>query len=215
MKTYPICLINLVNKRVVVIGGGQVALRKVRGLLDADAGIHLISPKVVDDLETLARAGLITWEQRNYRAGDLSKAFLVIAATDAPDVNETIWQEAQQEGCLINTVDDPAHCNFILPALVRRGEFSIAVSSGGASPALARHIREKLEDEFGPEYEDFTKVLGELRQDLLANTTPGKERLNLANQLIDSKLMEILKQEGYAQAKKYGSEIIKSDSNYD
>lgn len=212
MKTYPICLINLANKRTLVIGGGQVALRKVRGLLEANAVIHLICPRAVKDLETMAIKGQLTWIRRDYQSGDLSGAFLVVAATDDPEVNERIWQEAQEDGCLINTVDDPAHCNFILPALVRRGEFTLAVSSGGASPTLARYIREHLEDEFGPEYAEFTALLGDVRQELLDNTSPGDERINLAYQLINSQLMEILNRDGYEQAKSYAINLLTSGS---
>ncbi len=214
MKTYPICLINLADKRTLVIGGGQVALRKVRGLLEADAVIDVISPLVTDDLENLVNKSQLNWIRRDYRRGDLSGAFLVVAATDDPEVNERIWQEAQEEGCLINTVDDPAHCNFILPALVRRGEFTLAVSSGGASPTLARYIREKLEDEFGPEYGEFTALLGDLRQDLLDNTSPGDERINLAYQLIESQVLEVLNRDGYDQAKSYALDLLKSGSNH-
>lgn len=213
MKTYPICLINLNRKRVVVIGGGQVALRKVRGLLDAEATVHVISPQVDHELHVLSQSPQLTVELRDYRKGDLAGAFLVIAATDDLDVNQVVWDEAEQEGCLINVVDDPAHCNFILPALVRRGDLSIAVSTGGASPALARRIREALETEFGPEYGDLAAILGDVRPDLMANYAPGEDRLGAALNLIDSDLINVLRTTGVEQAKKYALEILNPDNN--
>jgi precorrin-2 dehydrogenase / sirohydrochlorin ferrochelatase len=215
MKTYPICLINLSKRRVLVIGGGQVALRKVLGLLDADASLHLISPKITKELEELSQAGKLDWSQRNYRPGDLDGVFLVIAATDDPAVNQAVWEEAQQESCLINVVDDPARCNFILPALARRGDLTLAVSSGGNSPALSRRIREKLEDEYGPEFGHLTAILGDLRPDLLASYPPGEKRLQAALRLIDSELMDVLKQDGYAQARRFALEMIRSNSNHE
>lgn len=213
MKTYPICLINLFEKRVVVIGGGQVALRKVRGLLEAGATIELISPEVDEELVELSRKGELILEQRDYQKGDLKGAFLVIAATDDTNVNHAAWEEAQQVGCLINVVDDPVHCNFILPALVRRGDLSIAVSTGGASPALARRIREELETEYGPDYGDLTALLGEVRPELMANHVPGEARLMAALDLIDSKLLTVLKEEGYARAKKFALEMLSPENS--
>jgi len=215
MKTYPICLVNIQQRRVIVIGGGHVAARKVRGLIDADASVHLISPIIDDDLEELSQSGQLFIEHRDYRKGDLVGAFLVIAATDDPVINQVIWEEAQKEGCLINVVDDPEHCNFILPALVRRGDLTMAVSSGGASPALSRRLRENLQAQFGPEYGELTALLGEIRPDLLANYPPGEERLEAALGLIDSQLMEVLKQDGYAQAKRFALEMIRSNSNHE
>ncbi len=213
MKTYPICLINLNQKRVVVIGGGQVALRKARGLLDAGAIVHLISPVIENELRELSQTEQINLEQRDYQSGDLFNVFLVIAATDDPTVNQAIWDEAQKEGCLINVVDDPPHCNFILPAVVRRGDLNIAISTGGSSPALARRIREELETEFGPEYDEFTAILGEVRRVLLSNYPPGEERLNAALQLVDSDLKEVLKEVGYEKAKQYALELLSPENH--
>jgi precorrin-2 dehydrogenase/sirohydrochlorin ferrochelatase len=209
MKTYPICLVNLSEQRTVVIGGGQVALRKVRGLLEAGASITLISRNVIPELKELAQTGLLKLIPRDYQRGDLQDTNLVIAATDDPQVNHAIWEEAQQVGCLINVVDDPAHCNFILPAVVQRGDFSIAISTGGASPMLARRTRERLEAEYGSEMAEYTALLGEIRPTLLDRFPSEESRRNAAMQLIDSNLMDVLKEEGYEKAKHYALEIIK------
>ena len=208
MNTYPIYLNNLSNQSVVVIGGGSVALRKTQGLLEAGASVTLISPKINQALEKLSRTASLTLKQRDYIPGDLRGVFLVIAATNDPSVNQAVWDEAQQENCLINVVDDPAHCNFIIPAQVRHGDFSIAVSTGGASPALARRLRERLEMGYGPEYGELTALLRELRPTLLSSFPPGKARLDAALQLVDSDLIQVLKQDGYAQARRIALNMI-------
>jgi len=195
-----------------VIGGGSVALRKVQGLLAADAAVKLISPEIIPEIEALSRDGSLELERRAYRRGDLSGAFLVIAATDDAGVNQEVWEDALQVGCLVNVVDDPARSNFIVPALVRRGEFCLAVSTGGASPALARRTREQLEAAFGPEYGGFTALLGELRPDIMAAYEPGKARLAAALALIDSDLLAVLREKGVEQARSYALEILNSDN---
>lgn len=215
MKTYPICLINMSQKRVAVVGGGKVAFRKVQGLLNTGAPITVISPKSCRELEELSGAGLLKLEQRNYRSGDLRGVFLVVAASDDPLVNQAVWEEGQLEGCLVNVVDDPLHSDFILPAVVRRGEFTIGISTGGASPALARRLREKMEMEYGPEYSDLTALLGELRPILMDEFPPGTARLNAALSLIDSDLINVLRQDGYSHAKQYALDIIMPDENYE
>jgi precorrin-2 dehydrogenase/sirohydrochlorin ferrochelatase len=213
MHTYPVGLVGLDGRQTIVIGGGHIALRKAKGLLDAGARVILISPSVIPELEDLSHTQALSWEQRCYQNGDLEGAFIVIAATNNPQVNQEIWEEAQQEGCLINVVDDPAHCNFIIPAQVRHGDFSVAISTGGASPALARRLRERLERQFGPEYGDLTALLGELRPVLKAAFPPGEARLSAALRLVDSDLIELLDQSGYDQARRYALGMLKPDTN--
>jgi precorrin-2 dehydrogenase/sirohydrochlorin ferrochelatase len=205
VKTYPINVIGLERRHSVVIGGGNVAARKVAGLLEAGARVTVISPALAPELETLAEAGRVVFIGRDYCTGDLAGAFLAIAATDEPAVNQAVWQEAEQLGCLVNVVDDPAHSNFIVPAVVRRGDVSVAVSTGGASPALARHLRERLETLVGPEY-------GELA-DLLNRFESGEARLAVALRLIDSELPGILRQSGREAALLYALELIDSESS--
>ena len=202
MKTYPLSLIGLENQRVLVIGGGSVAARKAASLAEAGAKPIVISPDLHPELQELLQNGLISHERRNYQPGDLTGAFLVVSATDDPAVNQQVWQEAQAERCLINVVDDPPRCNFILPAVVRRGEVTLSVSTGGGSPALARRLRERLEIEFGPEYGELAALLAEVRPQLIANYPP-QERLAAALRLVDSPLLDILRQESYAAAKSF------------
>jgi precorrin-2 dehydrogenase/sirohydrochlorin ferrochelatase len=164
-------------------------------------------------LETLAEAGRIIFIDRPYRRGDLAGAFLVIAATDDPAANQAVWREAERRGCLVNVVDDPAHSNFILPAVVRRGDVSVAISTGGASPALARRLRERLETLVGPEYGELADLLAELRPQLLSRFESGEARLAVALRLIDSGLPGILQQSGREAALLYALELIDSESS--
>jgi siroheme synthase-like protein len=211
MKTYPICLIGMERRHAVVVGGGNVAARKVGDLLAAGARVTVISPTLTSELKALVRAGHIVVISRPYREGDLASAFLVIAATDDPGVNQRVWQEAEQRGCLVNAVDDPAHCNFITPAVVRRGDVMIAVSTGGTSPALARRLRERVESLIGPEYGDLATLLAELRPELRSRYKAEKDRQQAAFRLVDSDLVEIIKQKGMEEARKRAMELLTED----
>jgi siroheme synthase-like protein len=193
----------------VVIGGGNVAVRKAQALLDAGAPVTVISPEFSADFQSLLSSYQeIQMIQRSYQPGDLAGAFVVIAATDNPPVNQSVWQEALQCGCLINVVDDPEHSNFILPAVVQRDEVKIAVTTGGASPALARRLRERLESLFGQEYGDLARLLAELRPELQRRFAPGEPRLQAALRLVDSDLLQILEHDGMEAARAKAQEYL-------
>lgn len=208
MKTYTICLIGLQARQTVVIGGGHVAARKVEGLLAADAQVKVISPVLVLELQSMVDSDAITFIQRSYQDGDLEGAFLAIAATDNLTVNRAVWAEAKQRGCLINVVDDPEHSSFILPAILQHGEMSVAVSTGGGSPALARRLRERLEGIIGPEYGILTNVMAELRPELIAGFPSGEARLQAALQVIDSDILHIIQTQGKDAALTYAREQL-------
>lgn len=197
---------------MAVVGGGDVAARKVRGLLEAGARVTVISPELHPELAALAEGEQIDHIARDYQDGDLAGNFLVITATDDPETNRCVWNEANQLGILVNVADDPPHCNFILPAIVRRGALNIAISTGGSSPALARRLREQLESQFGVEYQDFIEILGELRPELLARFDPGDQRLITALELIDSDLLTILRREGREAAELYARDFLMARS---
>lgn len=203
MKTFTICLVGLESKNTIVIGGGCIALRKVEALLAAGAKITVISPELAPELKHLNEIGCINACERQYRSGDLRGAFLVITATNDPAVNQAVWEESQRVGCLINVVDCPNLSNFIMPAVLRRGDLSLAISTGGSSPALARSLRERLEEQIGPEYAGLVQLLAELRPELQARYKPGGPRLAAALDLIDSDLLQILKDHGYQTARGY------------
>lgn len=194
MKSYPIFLVNLRHQRCLVVGGGAVAERKARSLLQAGARVTVISPALTIGLQRLVQEGDLEWVTRGYQQGDLAEAFLVIGATDDADANERVWREAAERGVLVNIVDDPARCNFIVPSLVRRGDLCIAISTGGNSPALAKRLRERLEAEFGAEYAAFVALLGDLREKVKEKYPEAKERRAIWYRLVDSDIVELIGQ---------------------
>jgi siroheme synthase-like protein len=146
---YPVYL-NLKGKRVVVIGGGAVAERKVESLLGTEASIDVISPEFTARLESLAKHKQIRLKRRVFASGDCRNAALVLSATDDPKLSRTVFQEARASRALVNTADQPSLCDFIMPAVVRRGDIAIAISTGGTSPGLAARLRRKISRLVGP-----------------------------------------------------------------
>ncbi len=203
-----ICLMSQPLRATVVIGGGSVAARKIQGLCAAGGQIKVISPKLTPELQSLADSGKIVFLPRSYQEGDLKGAFLVIAATDDEAVNQSVWREAQQRGCLINVVDDPGHSNFIMPAVVHRGDLSIAISTGGNSPALAHRLRERIENLIEPEYGLLTEILGELRPELIAGIPAGEARLQAVLKILDSDILNVIRTQGKEAALVYGREAM-------
>jgi siroheme synthase-like protein len=162
---YPVFL-GLNGRPCTVVGGGQVALRKVATLLECGACVTVISPELCPELEELAHDGKITAVLRAYRAGDLKGAFVAIAATDDSAINAKAAREARAKRALVNVVDDASQSDFIAPAVIRRGDITIAISTSGHSPALARKLRTVLEQQFGNEYADLARLIGEVRAEV-------------------------------------------------
>ncbi|MEA2422259.1 MAG: precorrin-2 dehydrogenase [Thermoleophilaceae bacterium] len=160
---YIACL-KLTGRRCLVVGGGEIGLEKVEGLLACDGRVTLMAPEAVPELEQLAREGSIEWERREYAgAADLEGVFIAIAATDDTDVNIRIYEDAERRAMLVNIVDVPPLCNFILPAIVRTGPLAIAISTAGASPALAKRIKREVAASFGEPYARLAELLNEVR----------------------------------------------------
>jgi siroheme synthase-like protein len=160
---YIACL-KLSGRRCVVIGGGEVALEKVEGQLACDGRVTIVAPAAEPTLRRYADEGSIVWERRAYAgAGDLEGAFLAIAATDDTDVNIAVYEDAERRAMLVNVVDVPPLCNFILPAIVRTGPLAIAISTAGASPALAKRMKREIEGRFGDSYARLAVLLNEAR----------------------------------------------------
>ena len=160
---YIACL-KLRGRRCVVIGGGALGLEKAEGLLASDADVTVVSPEVGPELEELAREGSIVWEQREYAGPqDLEGVFMVIACTDDTDTNIRIYDDAERRAMLVNVVDVPPLCNFILPAIVRTGPLAIAISTAGASPALAKRMKREVTELFGEEYAQLAIMLNDAR----------------------------------------------------
>lgn len=163
---YPVAL-ELAGRRCVVIGGGAEAERKARALVEAEATVVVVADTCTAGLAALARCGELTLVPRRYRDGDLAGAFLVVAAGGDPEESAAVFAEAEARRVLCNTVDDTAHCHFAVPAVVRRGELLLAVSTGGRSPALAKRLRRRLTEQLGWEYEVLVDVLGDVRAEAL------------------------------------------------
>jgi precorrin-2 dehydrogenase/sirohydrochlorin ferrochelatase len=159
---YIACL-RLSGRRCVVVGGGDVGLEKAEGLLACDGDVTLVSPEAVEPLRELAEEGSIRWERRGYRSEDLERTFIVIAATGDTDTNIRVFEDAERRAMLVNVVDVPPLCNFILPAIIRSGPLAIAISTAGASPALAKRIRDEIADEYGEPYARLAVLLNEVR----------------------------------------------------
>jgi siroheme synthase-like protein len=165
MGYYPVFL-HLAGRRCVVIGGGTVGQRKVEGLLESGANVAVISPRLTEGLERLVREGVVQHIAREYQTGDLVDIDLAFATTDDGALNARIYGDARDNGVWINAADDPSHCDFILPAVIRRGDLIVGVSTGGASPALARAIREDLEEYLTDDFERIVRVAAEVRREL-------------------------------------------------
>src|SRR5947209_18829496 len=159
---YIACL-RLSGRSCLVVGGGEVGLEKVEGLLACDADVTLVAPEAVPALRRLAAEGSIRWEQRTYESGDLDGALIAIAATNHTDVNIRVFDDAEARAMLVNVVDVPPLCNFILPAIVRTGSLAIAISTAGASPALAKRMKSEVSELFGIEYAELAVLLNDAR----------------------------------------------------
>ncbi len=201
MKYYPIYL-DISNKRCTVVGGGEVAERKVNRLLDAGASIVVVGMKLTPRLAALRDEGRIEHTAMSYRSNFLTGSFLVIGATDSDSVNQEIYRDAKEKGILVNIVDDPAHCDFILPSLFERGDLTIAVSTGGKSPALARKLRMELEKSYGPEYDVLIRIMGILREKVIAWGDSPEANRQIFDAVIESDILDLIRKKDWAGVKK-------------
>jgi len=192
MSYYPIFL-DLKDKNVLVVGGGKVAERKILNLLRYGCRIHVVSPELTSQLEKLVVEKRIQHIPEQSLNQAMNKAFMVIAATDDPAVNGQIASRAKEKGLLVNAVDQPRDCNFIMPSIVKRGDLQIAISTGGKSPALAKKIRKELQTWFGSEYGSLAKLLGMLRTEVLAQGDTSSENKPFFENLVNSDLLELIR----------------------
>lgn len=208
MKPYPIFLVGLEQRKCIVIGGGHEAEHKIKNLLDCDASVTLISPTANEILQAWANEGRFTWLARPYEPGDLAGAFLVIAEKGDAAANEQIFKEASAVGALVNVMDDIPHCNFVAGSVVRQGPLTIAISTSGCAPALAVRLRQRFEQEFGPEYALFLQWLRELRVPLAEKFPRFAERRQRWYELVDSDVLTLLKVGEIAAAQERLAEIV-------
>jgi len=161
--TFYIACLRLTGRRCLVIGAGSVGLEKIEGLLAADARVHVIAPEACAEVAELAASGDVEWTQRHFQAGDLEGHFFSIADTSDTETNIRVFDEAEQRAMLCNVVDVPPLCSFILPAIVRQGPIAIAISTAGASPALAKRMKREIGEIFGPEHAELAWILNDVR----------------------------------------------------
>jgi uroporphyrin-III C-methyltransferase/precorrin-2 dehydrogenase/sirohydrochlorin ferrochelatase len=184
--------VKLEGRSCLVVGAGSVGESKIQSLLEAGAKVRVVAPQANSAVSQWANSRVIAWAQREFEAADLKGVFLVIAATSSSAVNQTIFREAQQRNVPCNSVDDPEHCDFYYPAVVRRGALQLAISTAGLSPALAQRLRRELEAQFGPEYAGWLEELGKAREQLFAGDIDPEQRRQ--------QLHRLASREGFAQA---------------
>lgn len=192
MKYYPVCL-RVAGRSCVVIGGGNVAEQRVESLLSAGARVTLVAPALTPQLSSRTTSGQVAHRARTYTRGDLVGFFLACAATDDPQVQENVTAEARDAGVLLNVVDRPELCDFIMPAVTQRGDLIVATSTSGTSPALARRIRRQLDRTFGPEYAVALRLLGRVRAHLRSARYNPAERRRILTTLAESPLLDHLR----------------------
>jgi len=193
VKYYPVNL-DIKNRRCLVVGGGSVGGRKIKTLLECGAIVTVISPVVTLEIQSLADKGTINLKKRSYRTYDIDENFfLVIGATDNDKLNRLIHKDAERFNMLCNIADRPEVCNFILPAIVHRGDLLIAVSTSGKSPAFAKKLRQRLEKEYGDEYAEFLELMGAIREKLLSAEHEPEAHKHLFEELISQGLVEMIK----------------------
>ena len=207
MRYYPVNL-DIRNRKCLVVGGGAVGTRKVMTLLDCGAKVTVVSNEFSSQLYKLAENGSVLLKKRSFQISDLDKMFLVIGATDNPELNRQIHREAERLGMLCNIADRPEVCNFILPAIVNRGDLIIAISTSGKSPAFAKKMRKDLEKEFGTEYAEFLKLMGGIRNKLLIQDHEPEAHKPLFEKLIQRDLVKMIKDRDIAAVNSLLFEIL-------
>jgi precorrin-2 dehydrogenase/sirohydrochlorin ferrochelatase len=205
---YPVSL-NLEGVPCVVVGGGAVALRKVRSLLSSGAKVTLISPRIIPEIEAL---GEIEITNREFQPGDLQGKMLVISATNDRSVNETVAKAARERNMLVNVVDVPELCSFFVNSQVRRGDLTISVSTGGASPALSKRIRHELESRYGDEYEGFLLLMREYRPSIVKEIPDPEQRKRMFERLVSARIEDVYREQGEAAARKAIERIVGHDT---
>src|SRR3989441_13118184 len=180
-KLFPM-FFNLSARPCLVVGAGTIAESKIASLLEAGGRVRVVAPEATPQVRSWAHSNSIEWHQRPFQPEDLEGVFLVVAATSSTDLHKRIFAQATQRGVLCNIVDVPPLCDFYYPAVVQRGALQIAISTAGQSPTLAQRLRKELEDQFGPEYEEWLMRLGEAREKLHSAKMDPEERKRLLHQ---------------------------------
>jgi len=214
MRYYPVNL-NIKGRHCLVVGGGAVGTRKVVSLLECGARVSVISPEVTDRLNGLSNQGKIKLELRPFKESDLECVFLVIGATDDEILNRRIHGSAEKRGLLCNIADRPEICNFILPAVVRRGSLIISISTSGRSPAMAKKLRKDLELQFGQEYKVLLQLMGAIRQKLLSQAHAPEAHKPLFESLLNAGLIELVRDDRREEINRLLGDVLGMEFTYE
>jgi precorrin-2 dehydrogenase / sirohydrochlorin ferrochelatase len=206
-KYYPICL-NLSGRLCLVVGGGAVALRKTQDLLEAGAKVRAVAPQIAEGFRATCGVELV---RRAYTSADLDGCVVAIAATDDAKINRRVYEDARGRGVLVNVVDKPEMCDFIVPATVRRGDMTISISTGGASPSLAKKIRRDIQKRYPARYTAYINILNDARTAVKATFAPGKRKAVLEK--IARETLSAFEKKGVAAAKNVTKKIIRNARN--
>lgn len=207
MAYYPI-MVDLTGREVLVVGGGSVAARKIKTLLEYGAAVNVVSRELAPEIKNYVDSGEVRYMGEEFSLVFLKDMFLVIAATDDMGLNHRISKVSEEKGMLINAVDQPADCNFIVPSIIKKGDLVVAVSTSGKSPALAKKIRKQLTDYFGDEYELFLRMMGKIRNEVLESGSDQRENSRIFHKIVDSELFEAIKTGEFNNAALILSEIL-------
>lgn len=208
-RYYPVFLA-LEGKKVLVVGGGRVAQRKIETLLEHGALVNVVAREFNRPIASMVEKGLIQYAGQDFAESHLDHIFLVIAATSDVSLNRHISEQAQQRGLFVNAVDQPSECNFIVPSVLRRGDLVVAVSTSGKSPAFARKVREDLEEHFGEEYASFLTLMGNLRELVLSRGLSQEQNKVLFEKLISSPLLVSIRDNNWERAAYIVSDVLGS-----
>ncbi len=197
MSFYPVFL-SLVGQPVLLVGAGGIALQKLHALLDAGARVHVVAPEADPQIQAWAGQEKLFWSKRPYQPSDMEGVKLVIAATDDQALQPLIAHEARRRGLWVNVVDVPPLCDFIAPSILRRGDIQIAISTGGAAPALSKYLRQRLEALLGPEFEQFALLARRVRPELMK--LPKDKRMSIWDELVSESFFDLLRTQGSEKA---------------
>ncbi|RQD75803.1 MAG: bifunctional precorrin-2 dehydrogenase/sirohydrochlorin ferrochelatase [Candidatus Syntrophonatronum acetioxidans] len=204
---YPLSL-DIEGRKVLVVGGGKVALRKVETLLSFNARVHLVSPEALPSLEEMADKGEIVFHREKYRRAFLKGAMLAIGATGDQQVNREVARDARRENIPVNVIDNPDSCTFLVPAVVKRGSLTISISTEGKSPALAAQVRKELESNYGKEYQVFLDYLGKVRNRVINEVSDPDRRREIFVEMSDPALVKLVKGDDLSLLEKKFEEVL-------
>jgi len=208
--SFPIFL-NLRGRLCTVIGGGEVAARKAAALLREGAEVRAVAPELSQAMRALLVSPNLSHVAREYEEGDLRGSVLAFAATDDAEVNASVYREAEASGIPVNVADDPPHCTFFMPAVVHRDPIAIAISTQGASPALARHLRERIEEAIPTGYAHLARLLGRLRPELLSGIPSEEERKKRLREVLESGVVGLLSRGKFGEAEELARKLLGLD----